>query len=231
MAEESSSIGKISGRLMFRSLLGFAIIIAVIFISAGGLDYWQGWAFTGLNLIFVILSYLLLPPELIQERLKPEKGMKKWDKIYYLVNVPIFFVIIIISALDAGRFTWYPQIPFYISVIGILAYTIGHLLILWAKMVNNYFSSVVRIQKDRGQTICKEGPYSFVRHPGYLGGSIYTLATPLVLASFWGLIPAVISLILLLIRTSLEDKTLKKELEGYIEYTNDVRYKILPGIF
>lgn len=95
-------------------------------------------------------------------------------------------------------------------------YTIGQMIILWAEKVNKFFSTVVRIQNDRGQTVCKDGPYRFVRHPRYLGGLLYAIVTPFVLSSFWGLIPAVIAVVLLFIRTYLEDKTLQRELEGYI---------------
>ncbi|MDD3754806.1 MAG: isoprenylcysteine carboxylmethyltransferase family protein, partial [Methanobacterium sp.] len=104
-------------------------------------------------------------------------------------------------------------------------------IFLWAKNVNKFFSAVVRIQKDRGQTVCKEGPYRYIRHPGYLGSLIYLSVTPLVLGSFWGLILVIIPFILLLIRTNLEDDTLKKELDGYTEYAREVKYKILPGIW
>lgn len=90
---------------------------------------------------------------------------------------------------------------------------------------------MVRIQSDRGQTVCKDGPYHRVRHPGYLGSLIYSVATPLILGSFWGLIPVMISLALLIIRTKMEDKTLQNELEGYTQYTREVKYKILPGIW
>ena len=89
----------------------------------------------------------------------------------------------------------------------------------------------LRIQKDRGQTVCKDGPYRFVRHPGYLGGLLFTIVTPFVLSSFWGLIPTVIAVVLLFIRTYLEDKTLQMELEGYTDYTNEARYRLLPGIW
>jgi protein-S-isoprenylcysteine O-methyltransferase Ste14 len=222
---------KSDSKLLFRNLFLFALIIVITFIGAGSIDYWQGWIYNGLNIIFVLLSYLLLTPELIKERLKPEEGMKKWDKVYYIISVPVYFTIIIVSVLDGGRFDWEPHIPLFVVFIAAIVYIIGQSIILWAKMVNNFFSSVVRIQKDREQTVCREGPYGFVRHPGYLGGLIFTIVTPLVLGSFWGLFPAALSVIILFIRTYLEDKTLHAELEGYKEYTNEVRYRILPGIW
>jgi len=233
MTNQESTVGKeeLEGKLIFKSIFFFALIIAITFIGAGRIDYWQGWIYNGLNIIFLLLSYFLLPRELIEERLKPKEGMKKWDKIYYIVSIPVYFAILIISILDGGRFDWEPRIPILVVIIGVVVYTIGQIIILWAKKVNKFFSTVVRIQKDRGQTVCKDGPYRFVRHPGYLGGLLCNIVTPFVLSSFWGLIPAVIAVVLLFIRTYLEDKTLQRELEGYTDYTNEVRYRLLPGIW
>ena len=233
MTNQESTVGKeeLEGKLIFKSIFFFALIIAITFIGAGRIDYWQGWIYNGLNIIFLLLSYFLLPRELIEERLKPKEGMKKWDKIYYIVSTPVYFAILIISILDGGRFDWEPRIPILVVIIGVVVYTIGQIIVLWAKKVNKFFSTVVRIQKDRGQTVCKDGPYRFVRHPGYLGGLLYIIVTPFVLSSFWGLIPAVIAVVLLFIRTYLEDKTLQRELKGYADYTNEVRYRLLPRIW
>lgn len=233
MTNQESTVEKekLEGKLIFKSIFFFALIIAITFIGAGRIDYWQGWIYNGLNIIFLLLSYFLLPRELIEERLKPKEGMKKWDKIYYIVSIPVYFAILIISILDGGRFDWEPRIPILVVIIGVVVYTIGQIIVLWAKKVNKFFSTVVRIQKDRGQTVCKDGPYRFVRHPGYLGGLLCNIVTPFVLSSFWGLIPAVIAVVLLFIRTYLEDKTLQRELEGYTDYTNEARYRLLPGIW
>ncbi|MGB6371145.1 MAG: isoprenylcysteine carboxylmethyltransferase family protein [Atribacterota bacterium] len=233
MTNQESTVGKeeLEGKLIFKSIFFFALIIAVTFIGAGRIDYWQGWIYNGLNIVFLLLSYFLLPRELIEERLKPKEGMKKWDKIYYIVSIPVYFAILIISILDGGRFDWEPRIPILIVIIGVVVYTIGQIIVLWAKKANKFFSTVVRIQKDRGQTVCKDGPYRFVRHPGYLGGLLCNIVTPFVLSSFWGLIPAVIAVVLLFIRTYLEDKTLQRELEGYTDYTNEARYRLLPRIW
>jgi len=229
--ESTAKKEKLEGKLIFKSIFFFALIIAITFIGAGRINYWQGWIYNGLNIIFLLLSYFLLPRELIEERLKPKEGTKKWDKIYSIVSIPVYFAILIISILDGGRFDWEPRIPILVVIIGVVVYTIGQIIILWAKKVNKFFSTVVRIQKDRGQTVCKDGPYRFVRHPGYLGGLLYIIVTPIVLSSFWGLIPAVIAVVLLFIRTYLEDKTLQRELEGYTDYTNETRYRLLPGIW
>jgi protein-S-isoprenylcysteine O-methyltransferase Ste14 len=139
--------------------------------------------------------------------------------------------MMVLSILDAGRFHWQPQLPLSIILLGIFLFILGQFFFLWAKRTNMFFSSVVRIQTDRGQTVCKEGLYRFVRHPGYVGGILFGLASPLVLGSFWGLIPAILAAFCLIIRTLLEDKLLRKELPGYTEYTKEVRYRLIPGIW
>jgi protein-S-isoprenylcysteine O-methyltransferase Ste14 len=107
----------------------------------------------------------------------------------------------------------------------------GQLLFLIAKKTNRFFSSVVRIQNDRGHTVCETGIYRFVRHPGYLGMIISWIGFPLLLGSVWSIIPIVFAIILLLVRTSLEDRTLIKELTGYSQYIQKTRYKLVPGIW
>jgi protein-S-isoprenylcysteine O-methyltransferase Ste14 len=104
-------------------------------------------------------------------------------------------------------------------------------LMTWAMAVNNYFSLVVRIQKDRGHTVVTGGPYHYVRHPGYVGGILFQLGTPLLLGSMWALIPAGLTVLLLVVRTALEDRTLLKELEGYQEYAQQTHYRLLPGLW
>ncbi|MFH1013441.1 MAG: isoprenylcysteine carboxylmethyltransferase family protein [Thermoplasmatota archaeon] len=224
---------KIGMRLVLKSILIFLVFIIVTFLSSGRLDYWQGWVFNGLNIFFILATYVILNErkDLIRERLKPGVGMKRWDRVYYAISTPLFFIMFIISILDASRFFWKPMVPFFIVVLGIILYAIGQMMILWAKKANAFFSSVVRIQSDRNHTVCSEGPYRIVRHPGYLGGLIFTIATPLLLGSFYGLLPAVLTVILMFGRTYLEDNTLKEELPGYLEYSQKVRYRIIPFIW
>jgi len=219
--------------LIMKSFSIFIVFIAVTFITAGRLDYWQGWIFNGLNIFFLLITYIVLRnrKDLIKERLQPGKGMKRWDRVYYTVSTPIFFAMLILSVLDAGRFHWKPTISFLLIIIGILMYSIGQIIVLWAKKANAYFSSVVRIQSERKQTVCSNGPYRYVRHPGYVGGFIQTIATPFVLGSFWGLLPAGIIIVMILCRTYLEDTTLKAELTGYTNYTKKVRYRLVPFIW
>jgi protein-S-isoprenylcysteine O-methyltransferase Ste14 len=181
----------------------------------------------------MLLNYRLLAgrTDLIEERLRPGKGMKRWDRLYFFVNTPLYFLILVLAALDAGRFGWSPRLPAGVYVAAYLLYALGQGIFLWAKRQNRYFSTVVRIQKDRGQSVCQEGPYRFVRHPGYVGGLVFTLVTPLLLGSLWALIPAVLSDAALVIRTGLEDATLRRELPGYQDYSRQVRYRLVPKLW
>jgi protein-S-isoprenylcysteine O-methyltransferase Ste14 len=138
-------------------------------------------------------------PELINERLKPGKGMKAWDRIYYILSTPLYFGAIILGSMDTGRLKLSPKLSFSIYIIAILVYILGQFIFMWARKTNNYFSSVVRIQKERGHKLCDSGPYKYVRHPGYLGGLLWNIATPLILGSTWALIPTAAAILLMII--------------------------------
>jgi protein-S-isoprenylcysteine O-methyltransferase Ste14 len=231
--DESNQREKLGIRLYLKSISIFLVFILVTFLAAGTLTYWQGWVFNGLNILFILLTYLLLidRKDVIKERLKPGEGIKSWDRLYYMVSTPLFFVMFIVSILDAARFSWRPTVPFLMMILGIFLYCLGQTILLWAKRTNRFFSSVVRIQHDRNQTVCTDGPYRFIRHPGYLGGLIFTIGTPLLLGSYWGLLPAVLSVIVLIWRTRLEDITLRKELPGYTLYTTQVKKRLIPYLW
>jgi protein-S-isoprenylcysteine O-methyltransferase Ste14 len=210
-----------------------AVFVVLTFVIAGRWDYWQGWVYNGLNIGFMAASYVVLRDrkDLMRERQKPGAGMKDWDRAYYAVSSLMFFVMFAISVLDAGRFLWLPRVPSVVAVTAGVIYAAGQLLVLWAKTSNRFFSSVVRIQADRNQTVCRKGPYRLVRHPGYLGGSIANVAAPLLLGSYWGLIPAALLLAPMILRTYLEDKTLHEELAGYRDYALEVPFRLVPHVW
>jgi protein-S-isoprenylcysteine O-methyltransferase Ste14 len=231
--ENENSEKIIPAQIWIRPVIVTLIMIVVIFLSAGRLNYWQGWIFNILFIFFVIITIIALrgKPGLITERQKPGEGMKSWDKICLILSTPLFLVLLVLAGLDGGRFQWSPRIPLYIYILSGVIYIIGQLIFLWAKYTNSFFSSVVRIQVDRGHTVCQDGPYRFIRHPGYFGSILLTLASPLLLGSFWALIAAAVTLIPIIIRTHLEDRTLQEELPGYVEYTQKVKYKLIPYLW
>jgi protein-S-isoprenylcysteine O-methyltransferase Ste14 len=108
---------------------------------------------------------------------------------------------------------------------------LGYAFAAWALIENRFFSSVVRIQADRGHVVCDSGPYRMVRHPGYAGSIPPLVGMVLALSSMWTLIPAAVALIIAVIRTALEDRTLQDELPGYRDYAGRVRYRLIPGIY
>jgi len=112
-----------------------------------------------------------------------------------------------------------------------LLVAVGYSIVLWAIASNAFFAPVVRIQTERGHTVVTRGPYRIVRHPGYVGAILFTLAMPLMLASWWSLIPSAAAAILYVIRTALEDRTLQAELSGYTEFTQKTRYRLVPGVW
>jgi protein-S-isoprenylcysteine O-methyltransferase Ste14 len=108
---------------------------------------------------------------------------------------------------------------------------LGYALFLWAMASNAFFAEGVRIQRERGHTVTAGGPYRYVRHPGYVGAILSQAATPFLLGSAWALIPTAASAALYVARTYLEDKTLREELPGYKEYAQQIRYRLLPGVW
>jgi protein-S-isoprenylcysteine O-methyltransferase Ste14 len=207
--------------------------IGMILILTGRINYWQGWVFGGVTALILLVKSILFSDrsDLFQERIKPGPGTKWWDKVFYAFFIPAFFAVFIIGCLDGGRFGWTASLPIFVYISGYIMYIFSISIFLWAQQINRFFSSVVRIQHDRGHEVIQTGPYKYVRHPGYIGGILMVISTALVLGSLWALIPAGIVSILLVIRTYLEDTTLQKELVGYAPYATKVRYRLLPGVW
>ena len=172
-------------------------------------------------------------PGLTAERQNVEKiqNAKAWDKVLApLMALSISFPLMIVAGLD-HRFRWSPVFPLWLIVLGIFLTAIGYAISTWAFIENRFFSSVVRIQTDRGHAVCDSGPYRIVRHPGYAGNVLPLLGIVLTLNSLWTLIPAAMALVIAVIRTALEDRTLQEELPGYKEYARRVRYRLFPGVY
>lgn len=222
-----------TGGYIIKHFVGSSLFFLILFISAGRIDYWQGWIYVIIGLAMVALNYTVLrvDNELLIERSKPGEGTKKWDKLLLGLSFLILIIIFITAGLDSGRYHWSPDLHLSLYTLGIILTIVGQLLFLIAQKQNKFFSSTVRIQKERGHTVCETGLYKVVRHPAYLGNTIQTIGFPLLFGSLWSIIPVSLSILLLLIRTSLEDRTLINELNGYCEYTHKTRYKIIPYVW
>ena len=181
----------------------------------------------------LILNYTVfkLDDELMKERSKPGEGVKKWDKIILGLSFLATISIFIVAGLDSGRFHWSHEFHWSLYASGILLTATGQLLFLIAQNQNKFFSSTVRIQTERGHIVCDKGLYKIVRHPAYMGSLIQTIGFPLLFGSKFSIFPVSISIILLVLRTHLEDRTLKQELTGYSEYSQKTEYKLIPYLW
>jgi protein-S-isoprenylcysteine O-methyltransferase Ste14 len=237
--EEPSSTdkGKASNRIYLRfvtrSVGLFSVFALILFLTAGRPDYWQGWVFIAILGILLIISLLGLSNkiELAGERISPGPGVKWWDKVFMALYFPLGLSILAVGGLDAGRFGWTRPLPIWVYAVSALIYVASFAFTRWAMQRNRWFSSVVRIQTDRGQQVVRDGPYRFIRHPGYAGIIVSLMSTPFILGSLAALVPAAAVSLLLIVRTCLEDRTLKRELSGYTDYASEVRYRLLPGVW
>jgi protein-S-isoprenylcysteine O-methyltransferase Ste14 len=220
-------------RFLSKALLTTLIFSALLFLSAGKIDYVQGWIFLATNLTTALMNFWTIrhDPELMSERSGVGEGAKSWDKAILGLAAVTYLVNIVVAGLDSGRYQWSLGFHWSIHASGVLLTLLGQGIFLTARKENRFFSSVVRIQTERGHTVCDTGPYTRVRHPGYLGMTISLAALPLITGSLWSSIPTTAAVILLFIRTYNEDETLKQELHGYAAYARRTRYRLLPGIW
>lgn len=230
---DRSEINRIA---VMRFIIIIILMLAVLFLSAGRIDWWEGWAYAGLTLVVLIISRVVLlrnDPDLIIERMTAgqEDNVKPWDKIFVpIISLYIPLITYVIAGLDA-RFGWSPNLPDGIQITALLVNFAASMFSTWATFANRFFSSHVRIQTDRGHTVVRSGPYQFIRHPGYTGVIVCWLSTPIFFSSIWTWIPTILAITGFIIRTALEDRTLQEELLGYKEYTQEVRYRLLPRIW
>jgi len=214
-------------------VIGFGLLAAVLFLAAGRLNWLWAWVSLGIYLVSVLINSAFMlhtSPATIAERGRP-KEMKDWDKVVGgLWGLAQSLLLPLMAGLDV-RFGWTRELSIPWHVVSAVVFAAGLGLFGWAMKTNTYFSTVVRIQTDRGQTVCSSGPYRFVRHPGYVGAILQAVGLPFLLGSLWALIPGIMAVGLMIIRTALEDRTLQVELPGYREFVQKVRYRLIPGIW
>ena len=220
-------------RWLRREVIGVLFVAATLFIPAGRWNWVWGWALVGIYAVWVSANALILiprSPELLAERAQRKKGIKDWDAVLMSIVGIVTMCKLIVAGLDV-RYGWTVGIPLWLQIVTLAVAALGYALGTWAMAANAFFSMMVRIQDDRGHAVVTGGPYQFVRHPGYVGVIAFELATPVMLGSLWALIAGVLAALLVVVRTALEDRTLQKELEGYGEYAQQTRYRLLPGVW
>jgi protein-S-isoprenylcysteine O-methyltransferase Ste14 len=225
-----------SPKLWVGLIIAHLLIPLVLFISGWDLGWWQAWIYSALIVVTGIGSRIWAEkrhPGLLAERgnLRKAQDVKSWDKVLSpLMAVTMTFSLIIVAGLD-HHFGWSYVFPTWLNILGFILILLGYTFAGWALVENRFFSSVMRIQTDRGHVVCESGPYRIVRHPGYAGNVLALPGIVLALGSVWTIIPVIVALIIAVIRTTLEDKTLQEELSGYQDYVRRVRYRLIPGVF
>jgi protein-S-isoprenylcysteine O-methyltransferase Ste14 len=217
----------------FLTVLGWfgftALMAGTLFGSAGRWDLPQFWVYVGVMSALLLVAALVVEPGLIKERLRPGRGGR--DYLTRLLVLPLFLAHLVIAGLDVGRFFWSVSVPVILQVVGFVGMAAAVGFAIWAIAVNRFFSSVVRIQAERGHHLITTGPYQYVRHPGYAAGLICSVCSSLALGSWASALPLLVWVPLVLRRTALEDRLLHGDLPGYAEYGRQVRHRLLPGLW
>jgi protein-S-isoprenylcysteine O-methyltransferase Ste14 len=219
-------------RLVVMTSIYLAVMGGLIFGAAGRLDWPMAWAYLVILSTSTAALLALGDREMLLVRAGKEKGVKKWDPFIAGVSFFLFWpVSTVVAGLDYGRLHLSPSIPMPVRLMALLAFAFGLAFSVWAMLANKFFVKFVQIQTDREHIVITNGPYAYVRHPGYAGSLLAFISLPVALGSLWALLPASAGLSLWVVRTYLEDRTLHKELDGYSRYACRVRWRLVPGIW
>lgn len=217
---------------LLQTIVMFFVIGSILFVSAGRLDWWEAWAFLIIYFLITLAAavwMLRTNPNLAQERDRPGRNVKPWDNLLVGINLLLTLALFVVIGLDERQSG--SEISLGVRAIGLLGFIPAFGLPFWASKVNAYLSSRVRIQQERGHEVVAVGPYRYVRHPMYVGMIFYNVSVPLLLGSWWGLVVSGAMIVTVIVRTALEDRTLQRELAGYDEYSQRVRYRLFPLVW
>jgi protein-S-isoprenylcysteine O-methyltransferase Ste14 len=224
---------KLIVRYAVRETMGVLVMGAALFWSAGRVDWWPAWAGLAVMTIWIVATAVVIlrtNPGLLAERLGPRTGAKPWDTAIMSLLGLSQLARYILAGLDQ-RFGWTGGFPLIAQAAALVFCLLGYGLVVWATAANAFFSQIVRIQSERGHTVATGGPYAYVRHPAYVGAIVFEIAVFVLLASWQAAIASALNVVLLILRTALEDRSLQAELAGYADYARQVPYRLLPGIW
>ena len=208
--------------------------LGVLLLSAGSLEWINAWACAGLGLGFQVVNIAVLlrfNPELLNKRGHlVQSETKSFDKLFIALYVPLGLSTSVVAGLDAVRFGW-SHMPSWMIAAGVASYVLSCAFGSWAMAVNRHFESTVFVAKDGSQQVCSTGPYRVVRHPGYTAAVVGSIGYVWILGSWWALVPTGLMILLFVVRTSLEDATLKEELPGYREYEARTTRRLIPLVW
>ena len=219
-------------RTFISLVISIFVLALLIFLPAGDIWWWKGWIFILVFSVLTIVSVFYLAfanPEIFVARSKIQVGTKWWDKVMLFFLLTSLMAIFPVAGFDY-RYN-FSFVPLWLSVLGHVLFSFGFITSTWVYSVNKFAEPGVRIQAERGQKVIDTGPYAIIRHPLYLASFFLVGGIPLVLGSYWAMIPVVIGDLVLIVRTALEDQMLQNELQGYREYACRVRYRLIPGVW
>ncbi len=206
------------------------VLAGVLFGVSGRLDIAGFWAYLAVFLSASLLGVAMIDRDLIRERHEPaEKGAPGRASAAALSLLA--YAQWILAALDRGRFHWSPRLPTAVQFVSLAVFGALCGVVLWSLRVNRFFSSVIRIQNDRGQSVVREGPYRSVRHPGYAAVLFGWIAIALALGSLVALLPGILIVPVVVVRTAREDRMLLRHLSGYASYSAQTRFRLIPGLW
>lgn len=219
--------------MVIKILFGFLTVIAILFIPAGTWKWPEAWLFILIYLAWFSIAISKLKkhnPNVLKERSKFKLPKRSWDKIFVALYTITSITLFVIVGLDAVRYQW-SHVPITIKSLAFLVIILWLISFYFVLRENAYLSKIVEVQEEEGHKVITTGPYKYVRHPMYIGYMVFLLFFPLAMGSYYGLIPAVATVIILTIRTHFEDKILHQELTGYTDYAQKTRYRLIPGIW
>ncbi len=210
-------------------IVGMVVALGLLFGTAGRVDLPIRWAYFVILFGFALIARRRIDPDLAKERVRPGPGGT--DRNLRFLILPFILAHFVVAGIDVGRFHWSDGVPVGARVVALVILAGSLLFSGWAVSVNRFYSSVVRIQSERGHHLITGGPYRWIRHPGYLGATVSVWAGAISLGSWWSLAPMVPAMALILRRIIIEDRFLHENLAGYRDYASRVRYRLVPGIW
>jgi len=215
--------------IVVRITMIFSILLGTLLLSAGKTDYWQAWLYLFvlfMAMMFVIIFLFNKDPELLERRMRTKEKQTE-QKLVVRIGLVCYLLIFLIPGLDQ-RFEW-SGIPWPFVIVADVLVLIGYGFFVLVLRENSYASRIVEVES--GQQVIATGPYAVVRHPMYAAIILMFTSTPIALGSWWAILPAVLLIVVLLARISNEEDILSRELDGYREYMQKTRHRLIPGVW
>ncbi len=228
MSGSVSTLMTIRLQASVQSLVFVIILAATLFGTAGRFDIIEFWAYLAIVAAVSALSLTILDTDLMQERMRPGGRRVGWRFLPLIIVVLLHWAV---AGLDRGHLHLSDEVKPVLEVMALVLFALAWIVFVWAMYVNRFFSSIPRIQSERGHTVISTGPYRFVRHPGYTAALLAAVTSGIALGSWISTFIAPIALALLVWRAIVEDRMLQRDLRGYADYAARVQYRLVPGIW